>query len=159
MIVGLLVTVHLCASIFLILIVLLQTGKGQDLASAFGGGGAQAVFGASGAATFLHKLTVASAIIFMCTSLTLSILSSAPSDSVISNSAMPPQNVDIPIQAPITGDTGKDTESVPITGDQSGSSTKQEETGADTGNTAPVENNTQTEEQPAADTSDDSSGE
>ena len=140
MLVGVLVTIHLVASIFLILIVLLQTGKGQDLASAFGGGGSNTVFGAAGAATFLHKMTVASAIVFMFTSLTLSILWSAPSDSVISDSAIPTQNREMPVNEPVTGDTqseglpgsdsGESAETVPATGQEERPVTGQEERSA-----------------------------
>ena len=104
MVVGLLISVHLLASIFLILIVLLQTGKGQDLASAFGGG-AQAVIGNAGATTFLHKMTVAAAILFMITSLSLSILWSSPGGSAFTKSVTPQTSSEIPVdqQAPSEG--------------------------------------------------------
>ncbi len=62
--------------IFLILVVLLQTGKRADLAGAFGGGGSQTAFGARGAATLLAKVTTASAVLFMIIALTLSIMTS-----------------------------------------------------------------------------------
>ena len=65
---------HVIVCLFLILVVLAQQGKGQDLASAFGGAGTQAAFGARGTATLLSKITAAAAIIFMITSLTLSYL-------------------------------------------------------------------------------------
>lgn len=52
-----LVILHIIISIFLILVVLVQQGKGADLAGAFGGGGSQTAFGARGATTLLHKLT------------------------------------------------------------------------------------------------------
>jgi len=58
----------------LIFIVLLQQGKGADMGAAFGGGSSQTVFGSRGATSFLHKVTVASAIIFMLTSLTLAFI-------------------------------------------------------------------------------------
>ena len=61
--------------IFLILVVLLQTGKRADLAGAFGGGGSQTAFGSRGAATLLTKVTTASAVLFMVIALTLSIIS------------------------------------------------------------------------------------
>ena len=50
-------TIHVVICLFLIMVVLLQQGKGADL-SVFGGGGTQTAFGARGAATLLHKLTV-----------------------------------------------------------------------------------------------------
>jgi preprotein translocase subunit SecG len=68
--------VHLLVTLGLILIVLLQSGKGADIGAAFGGGSSQTVFGGRGAATFLSKLTSALAILFMLTSLTLTILAS-----------------------------------------------------------------------------------
>ena len=62
--------IHVAVCIALILIVLLQRGKGQSMGAAFGGS-SQTVFGSSGATSFLQKLTTASAIIFMLTSLSL----------------------------------------------------------------------------------------
>ncbi|MGD8375272.1 MAG: preprotein translocase subunit SecG [Acidobacteriota bacterium] len=78
-----LVLLHILACLFLIMVVLLQTGKGADLAGAFGGGGSQTAFGARGATTLLHKLTTGSAVLFMITSLTLAIVASRPSGSVV----------------------------------------------------------------------------
>jgi len=72
--VGIMITViigiHIIVCIALILIVLLQTGKGASMGAAFGGS-TQTVFGATGSAGFFEKLTTAVAIIFMVTSLTL----------------------------------------------------------------------------------------
>ncbi len=67
-------TLHVIACLFLIAVVLLQQGKGQDLASAFGGGGTQAAFGPRGSATVLSRATTILAGLFMVTSLSLSIL-------------------------------------------------------------------------------------
>ena len=67
--------VHILACTGLILIVLLQTGKGADMGAAFGGS-SQTVFGSTGAATFLSKLTTIVAVVFMVTSLGLAIISS-----------------------------------------------------------------------------------
>lgn len=68
----LLYTIHVIVCVFLILVVLLQQGKGADL-SVFGGGSTQAAFGARGATTLLHKLTVASFVIFILTTLLIGI--------------------------------------------------------------------------------------
>jgi preprotein translocase subunit SecG len=77
--------VHVLVCVFLILVVLLQQGKGADL-SVFGGGSTQAAFGARGATTLLHKLTVASFVIFILTTLTITILESGGrSSSVMSD--------------------------------------------------------------------------
>jgi len=64
---------HIAVCIFLILVVLLQQGKGADL-SVFGGGNTQTAFGARGAATVLHKLTVICFVLFICTTLGIAIL-------------------------------------------------------------------------------------
>ncbi len=66
-------TVHIIVCVFLILVVLLQQGKGADL-SVFGGGATQTVFGARGATTLLHKLTVSSFIIFIFTTLAIAVI-------------------------------------------------------------------------------------
>jgi preprotein translocase subunit SecG len=71
-----LTVIHVTVALFLIVVVLLQTGKRADLAGAFGGGGSQTAFGTRGAATLLTKATTASAVLFMITSMGLSILSS-----------------------------------------------------------------------------------
>ncbi len=65
---------HILVCIFLIIVVLLQSGKAADLAGAFGGMGSQTAFGPRGSATLLSKATTVSAVIFMLTSLSLSIL-------------------------------------------------------------------------------------
>lgn len=93
---------HVLVAIFLILVVLLQTGKRADLAGAFGGGGSQTAFGTRGAATLLSKLTTAAAVMFMLTSLGLSILSSrggSGGGSVLEDVA-PPQ-AQAPAPAPV----------------------------------------------------------
>jgi preprotein translocase subunit SecG len=69
----LLVICHILAALVLILVVLLQSGKAGDLASAFGGAGTQTAFGARGGTTFLTKATTVAAVVFMLTSLSLSI--------------------------------------------------------------------------------------
>ena len=82
--------VHIIVCLILVLVVLLQSGKGADLAGAFGGGGSQTAFGARGTATFLSKLTTVAAIVFMLTSLTLSLVSSKDKGSSIMQGATPP---------------------------------------------------------------------
>ena len=74
---GILVlTVHVIVCLFLIIVVLLQSAQSGDLAAAFGGQGSQTAFGPRGAATIMTKLTTWCAIIFMLTSITLSIMGS-----------------------------------------------------------------------------------
>lgn len=74
---------HVIVCVFLILVVLLQQGNAADLSGAFGGGGSQTVFGARGAGTLLGKATTAAAIIFMITSLSLTILLSQPGNASV----------------------------------------------------------------------------
>jgi preprotein translocase subunit SecG len=69
----LLTIIHVIVCLFLIMVVLLQSGKAADLAGAFGGMGSQTAFGPRGSATLLSKLTTAAAALFMITSLSLSI--------------------------------------------------------------------------------------
>ena len=65
---------HILVCLFLIAVVLLQQGKGQDLASAFGGGVTQTAFGPRGSANILSRATTILAGVFMATSLVLSIV-------------------------------------------------------------------------------------
>lgn len=83
------IILHIVISLFLILIVLVQQGKGADLAGAFGGGGSQTAFGARGATTLLHKLTTAFFALFVLTSMTLAIMQARPRSSVMSRPAAP----------------------------------------------------------------------
>ena len=68
--------VHIAVCLFLIIVVLLQSGKSGDIAAAFGGMGSQTAFGPRGAATALSRATTWSAVIFMVTSITLSVYAS-----------------------------------------------------------------------------------
>lgn len=70
----LLTIVHVIVCLFLILVVLLQSGKAADLAGAFGGMGSQTTFGPRGAATALSKATTIAAVLFMVTSLSLAVM-------------------------------------------------------------------------------------
>jgi len=75
MIYGLIVTIHIIVCFFIIIVVLLQSGKSGDISAAFGGQGSQTAFGPRGAASALSKATTWSAVAFMLTSITLSVYS------------------------------------------------------------------------------------
>ena len=101
--------IHVIVCLFLIIVVLLQSGKAADLAGAFGGMGSQTAFGPRGSATLLSKATTISAILFMITSLSLSILAtrnaglgttvleSAPTKS---SAPAPAKSAPAPVQIP-----------------------------------------------------------
>lgn len=74
---------HVIVSLFLIGVVLLQSGKGATMGASFGSSGSQSVFGAGGGTSFLSKMTAGAAIVFMLTSLTLAYISGMPSSSSI----------------------------------------------------------------------------
>jgi preprotein translocase subunit SecG len=78
----LLTTIHVIVCLFLVVVVLLQSGKAADLAGAFGGMGSQTVFGPRGSATVLSKATTIAAALFMVTSLSLSILATRSGGAV-----------------------------------------------------------------------------
>jgi preprotein translocase subunit SecG len=114
----LLTTVHVIVCLFLIIVVLLQSGKAADLAGAFGGMGSQTAFGPRGSATLLSKATTISAVVFMLTSMALSIVATrgaggigatvldrAPANksAAPSKGAGTPQRIQIPMKtAPAT---------------------------------------------------------
>src|ERR1700736_1253457 len=68
-----LVTLHVMVCFVLVIVIMLQSGNAADLAGAFGGAGSQTAFGPRGAASFLSRATTWCAIVFMMTSLTLSV--------------------------------------------------------------------------------------
>jgi preprotein translocase subunit SecG len=85
--------IHIIVCFFLVVVVLLQSGKAADLAGAFGGMGSQTAFGPRGSATVLSKATTIAAAVFMVTSLSLAILASrgsSSSGSVLEKQKAPP---------------------------------------------------------------------
>jgi preprotein translocase subunit SecG len=94
----LVVILHIIVSLFIVGVVLLQQGKSADLAGAFGGQGSQTAFGPRGAANLLTKLTTYSAILFMLTSIGLTVLLSRSSGdrSVLSGTAAHPTSQTTP---------------------------------------------------------------
>src|SRR6266705_1757887 len=105
MVYTLLTIVHVLVCLFLIVVVLFQSGKAADLAGAFGGMGSQTAFGPRGSATLLSKATTISAILFMLTSLSLSIL--ATRNAGLGTTVLdatpkaPAKSAPAPVQAPL----------------------------------------------------------
>ena len=95
-------TIHVVICFFLIIVVLLQSGKAADLAGAFGGMGSQTVFGPRGTATVLSKATTAAAVIFMLTSLALTIMSdrSSPAAGSVLEHRRAPITQKAPVRTP-----------------------------------------------------------
>lgn len=124
MLTAIILIVHVIVCIALILIILLQTGKGADIGAVFGGGSSQTVFGSTGAATFLSKITIGAAVVFMVTSIVLTYFSGRVA-AVKDHSIMTEQSV--PIGAPVmpgAGGTG------PEATEQKGSGVPVEQQGA-----------------------------
>lgn len=92
------IIIHILTSLFLIAIVLLQGGKGAEMGAAFGGS-SQTLFGSRGAATFLNKITTVAAVVFMLTSLTLTIVTTKTT-SVIKQTAPVDHKKALPQQLP-----------------------------------------------------------
>jgi preprotein translocase subunit SecG len=120
--VFLLKVLHIVVAMFLILVVLLQTGKGAEMGAAFGGA-SQTVFGGGGPAGFMAKLTTTAAVVFMLTSLTLAYVSSGKSKGTIV------QEMPIPVEA----------------SDQAGQTVPAEETGAPPADADPAETGSEPE--------------
>ena len=91
--------IHVFACLFLIVVVLLQTGKGADMGAVFGGG-SQTLFGSGGAGNFLTKLTAGTAIAFMLTSLILTYHSSSNPSSALVHRLPAPVGQPAPPPAP-----------------------------------------------------------
>ena len=96
-----LIILHILVSFVLILIVLLQAGKGANMGAAFGGS-SQTVFGSSGAGTFLGKMTAGVAIVFMLTSLILTYMANHRSSSSLIEKKPPVAEQTIPVKSPDT---------------------------------------------------------
>ncbi|MCL1925752.1 MAG: preprotein translocase subunit SecG [Syntrophorhabdaceae bacterium] len=108
----LIVIVHVVVSITMVLAILLQTGKGSDIGAVFGAGSSQTLFGSSGPANFLSKLTAGAAILFMITSLFLAYFAgSGPSRKSIMTDAPPASTA--PAPAPQIPDMPQEQKALP----------------------------------------------
>jgi preprotein translocase subunit SecG len=123
----LLTTIHVIVCLFLVVVVLLQSGKAADLAGAFGGMGSQTVFGPRGSATVLSKATTIAAALFMVTSLSLSILATRsgagvpaifdkkPAPAKTTGQQPPPVGSTVPIQVtPSVNGEKSPTQTIPM---------------------------------------------
>ena len=88
----LLIILYVLVCLFLIMVVLLQQGKGADLAGAFGGGGSQTSFGPRGTTNIMHRMTTGAFVLFVVLCLTLTILSGKRRTSVME---------DVPVAVPV----------------------------------------------------------
>jgi preprotein translocase subunit SecG len=91
------IVVHILVCVALILIVLLQAGKGAEMGAAFGGA-SQTIFGSAGAMGFLSKLTTVAAVIFMITSLLLTFSSARRASTVVKERPAPTAPSEMPVQ-------------------------------------------------------------
>jgi preprotein translocase subunit SecG len=112
-----LLIIHILACIFLVTVVLLQQGKGADVGAVFGGS-SQTLFGTSGAGNLLTKLTSATAIIFMLTSLTLTYGAAKQTtrsifDSAPKSAPAPTSSEEVPALQPSTSSESKGTAAAP----------------------------------------------
>ena len=128
----LIISIHVFVCIVLIMVVLLQTGKGADMGAAFGGGGSQALFGSTGASTFLSKATTVVAIVFMLTSLVLAYISGHRSNASIMLKESAPIEQTETVKEPVA----KEAVSQPAP------ATEATETAGETQTAAPAETNT-----------------
>lgn len=113
MVTNILLVVHLIVAVAIVILVLLQQGKGSDMGAAFGGGSSQSLFGARGSANFLSRTTSILTTVFFLSSLTLAYLYTSRSDtatltasSVIDAPADPASTVPEVPEVPDDGDAG-----------------------------------------------------
>jgi preprotein translocase subunit SecG len=98
----LLIALHVVVCIALIIIVLLQAGKGAEIGASFGAGASNTVFGASGGKNFMSRMTAAVAIVFMLTSLVLAYFWGKPGSSSVMPEAVAPIAAPAPAATPAT---------------------------------------------------------
>jgi len=110
----LLLIVHVLVCLFLIFIILIQSGKGAELGAAFGGS-SQTLFGSRGAATFFSKLTTVAAIAFMLTSLSLAVVAAKTGSVVKKTVPVKEKGAIPPVQIPSQGGGVQPYQQVPQT--------------------------------------------
>src|SRR5215467_8309143 len=103
MIIYFITAIHVLVCFFIIIVVLLQSGKSGDISAAFGGQGSQTAFGPRGAASALSRATTWSAVAFMITSITLSVYASkrgGPTSVLQGIKSQPAKTQPVPAPAP-----------------------------------------------------------
>jgi len=123
MIIAILTILHIVVSIALILIVLLQTGKGSELAGAFGGGTSNTAFGVTGSISFIGKMTTVAAFCFLFTSFCLSLLPKEEGGASVIKEKATQQAPQSPLEGVSTGISKTDTD---ITSDSDSNSNELE---------------------------------
>jgi preprotein translocase subunit SecG len=117
MLASILTVVHLVAAIAIIVLVLLQQGKGADMGAAFGGGGSsQSLFGSRGSANFLSRTTAILALIFFTTGLTLAYIYAGQrqsASSVTESAPVPARSAEVPAVPATLPATGTENTEVP----------------------------------------------
>ncbi len=99
--ITMLLVLHVLVCLSLVGIVLIQGGKGADIGATFGAGASHTIFGATGGQSFIAKMTTSAAIVFMLTSLTLSMFwGQAGSSSIMPSQVVPTQQQTAPAVAP-----------------------------------------------------------
>ena len=104
---ALLTVIHVVFCLFLILVILLQTGKGAGIGAAFGGGGSQTVFGPRGAGSFIGKLTGIVAALFMLTSFSLAYVSSSKTSGIAQKMEALNEEISSGQEVDLTTETGQ----------------------------------------------------
>lgn len=118
-------TVHYIICVFIIIVILLQAGKGADMGATFGVGSSQTLFGARGAATLLSKITTVVSLLFLCTSISLAAIHKYRSTGVLDESVVEVDgdSIDMQLDPDTTGE-------IPVEGSVIPSGTESQEADA-----------------------------
>lgn len=95
---------HLLAALGVVVLVLLQQGKGADAGASFGSGASATVFGSQGSSTFLSKFTAILAAVFFASSLALGFFAKEKADGMASEGLPSPAALEIPVEQPAASD-------------------------------------------------------
>jgi preprotein translocase subunit SecG len=97
---GIVIMIHLIVCITMILIIIFQSTKGAEMGAVFGGGASQTAFGSAGPQSFLEKVTVFCAVVFMITSQTMAYMSSVRTGKLVEEENAPIEQPAQPVQQP-----------------------------------------------------------